>query len=126
VSTYFVVDTSCQCRSGSPGSLNLTWHEIPGQQFADAADEMVGDAGEHDAEIEFRIEAVELGRADDRIESYRSLAARVGTGEQIVFVYGALLRAILPHGSICRERNRPCAHRVFTSRRHAIRVRGAH
>jgi hypothetical protein len=45
---------------------------------------MCGDAGEHVAEIEFRIEAVELGRADQRVEGGCAFSTRVRTGEEVV------------------------------------------
>jgi hypothetical protein len=42
--------------------------DVPGEQFAYARDGVVGDAGQHLAEIGFRIEAVELGRADQGVK----------------------------------------------------------
>jgi hypothetical protein len=51
--------------SGGFGSSGLKGNgEIPGQQFGDAADGMGGDLGQDRAQIELRIEAAELGRAD--------------------------------------------------------------
>ena len=41
--------------------------DVPGQQFGDAVDGMIGDTADHLAQIGFRIEAVELGGFDKRI-----------------------------------------------------------
>jgi hypothetical protein len=49
--------------------------EVPKQEFLDAADGMVRDPGQHGAEIEFRIEAVELGRPNDAVHVSGTLAA---------------------------------------------------
>jgi len=38
--------------------------QVPGQQILYVADGMIGDLCEHGTEVEFRIESVELGRAD--------------------------------------------------------------
>jgi len=35
--------------------------DVPGQQFCDAVDRVIGDAAEHLAQVGFGIEAVELG-----------------------------------------------------------------
>ena len=58
--------------------------QVPGQQLIDAADRVVGDPGKNDAEIEFRIDAVELGRTDERVDGGGAFATGVGTGEQVV------------------------------------------
>jgi hypothetical protein len=42
------------------------------------------DLSQHIAEIEFRIEAIELGRSDQAVHGSGTLPARVGTGKQIV------------------------------------------
>jgi hypothetical protein len=59
--------------------------QAPGQQLGDAADRVVGDLGQHRAQEEFRIEAGEFGRADQRLNGGGPLAARIGAGEEIVF-----------------------------------------
>ena len=61
VSTYFQVDTSGMYRSGGFRSIGVALCEVPGEQVCDAVDWMCGDLGEHRAEVELRIEAVELG-----------------------------------------------------------------
>ena len=50
---------------------------VPGEQFADARDGVVGDAGQHLAEIGFWIQAVELGRADQAVNRRRALPAGI-------------------------------------------------
>ncbi len=45
---------------------------------------MVGDAGEDVAQISFRVEAVQLGRAGQAVEGGGTLTARVGAGEEII------------------------------------------
>ena len=45
---------------------------------------MIGDAGEHVGEIVLRVEAVELGGFDQRIECRCTAAAGVGAGEQVI------------------------------------------
>ena len=58
--------------------------DIPGQQFADAVDRVVGDAAEHVAQVGFGIEPVELGRADQAVDRGGALAAGVGAGKEVV------------------------------------------
>ena len=64
MSTYFQVDTSSTDTWWYSGGLRDGLEcvgQVPGQQFGDAADGVVGDLGQHRAQVEFRIEAVELG-----------------------------------------------------------------
>ena len=58
--------------------------EIPRQQFVDAVDGMVGDAGQHLAQIGFGIEAVELGRTDQAVDRRGAFPARIRSGKQVV------------------------------------------
>ena len=58
--------------------------QIPGEQFFDALDGMLGDPGQHQAEIEFRVEAVELGGTEQRVDRGSSLAAGVGAAEKVI------------------------------------------
>src|ERR1039457_2569854 len=88
VSTCFQVDTSgtgVWRVSGGPAGGLERGGQVPGQQFSDVLNGMVGDLTEHRAQVEFWIEAVELGRADQRIDGGGPFAARVGAGEEIVF-----------------------------------------
>jgi hypothetical protein len=57
---------------------------VPGQEFGDAPRRMVGNAGEHDGEIVLRVEAVELGAFDQRVDSSGATTAGIGAGKQIL------------------------------------------
>lgn len=46
---------------------------------------MLGDVGEHVAQIAFRIDAVEFCTADQRVNRGSALTAAIGTGKEIVF-----------------------------------------
>jgi len=46
---------------------------------------MVGDAGEHVGKIMLRVEAVELGTFNQRIDRGGAAAADIGAGKQIIF-----------------------------------------
>ena len=48
---------------------------------------MVGNAGQDLAQVGFRVEAVEFGRADQAVNGGRPFASGVGTGEEIVFPF---------------------------------------
>jgi hypothetical protein len=65
--------------------LGAKWGEIPGQQFRNAIDGMIGDTFQYMAQVEFRIEAVELGCSQQSIDRSRAFSAGIGTGEEIVF-----------------------------------------
>src|ERR1700740_1119023 len=58
---------------------------VPGQEFGDAASWVVGDAGEPIGEIVLRVEAVELGAVDQRVEGRGAAAAGIGAGTEIIF-----------------------------------------
>src|SRR6476619_994531 len=51
---------------------------IPGQQLVDALDRVVGQACEHVGEPGLRIDVVELGGGDQRVDGSRTTAALVG------------------------------------------------
>ena len=57
---------------------------VPGQEVLDPIDRMIGDVGQHMAQPGLRVNTVELGRADQRVDGGGTLATAVGTGEQIV------------------------------------------
>jgi len=57
---------------------------VPRQQVVDPADGMVGDTFEDMVEVEFRIEAVELGGAEQRIDDGGAFATGVRACEEIV------------------------------------------
>lgn len=51
----------------------------------DAVDRMVGNSADYPKKIEFRIESVELGSANQSIDRGGAHAALIGTGKEIVF-----------------------------------------
>jgi hypothetical protein len=48
--------------------------EVPGQKLVDAVDGVIGDAFEYMAQVEFRIEAVELGCAQQSVDRSRAFS----------------------------------------------------
>src|SRR5512132_2181276 len=75
----------------------LLWlADVPGKQVADAIDGVVGDAGEHVAEVGFWIEAVELGGLDQGIEGRGAFAAGVGPSKEVVLPAEGNRAVILP------------------------------
>ena len=83
------MDTCGKCGSGGLGSLGLAaLCQIPWQQ--------IGDAGEHGSEIVLRVDSVELGRTDERVDGSGALAAGVGSGEKIVLAAQGDSPDILP------------------------------
>ena len=71
-----VLDRSWSGGDARPGAV-----DIPGQQFGDAVDRVVGDAAEHVTQVGFGIEAVQFGRLDQRVYRCGALAAAIGAGE---------------------------------------------
>jgi hypothetical protein len=51
--------------------------DVPGQQFLDAVDGVVGDAGQHLTQIGFGIETVEFRRTNQTVDRRRPLPARI-------------------------------------------------
>jgi hypothetical protein len=60
------------------------WH-VPGQELCYAVDGVVGDTGEDVSQVAFRVDAVEIGCAEKRIDGSGPFSAAIGTGEEIVF-----------------------------------------
>jgi hypothetical protein len=58
--------------------------EVPGQEFGDEVDGMIGDAPEHLANICFRIDSIEFRRSDQAIEGGGSFAAAIRSGKEMV------------------------------------------
>ena len=58
--------------------------QLPGQQFFDPVDRMIGDAPHHARQLCFRVDPVQLRRADQTVDRRRPLAAGIGAGEQVV------------------------------------------
>ena len=52
---------------------------------------MVGDAGEDIAQVSFRVEAVQLGCADQAVESGGTFTAGVGSREEIILPFMTVL-----------------------------------
>jgi len=75
-----VVTTVFTWRLASAGRL-----PVPGKQVADAINGMVGDAGEHVAQISLWIEPAHLGGLDQGIHRRRANAAGIGAGKKVVF-----------------------------------------
>jgi hypothetical protein len=67
---------------------------VPGQEFGDAPRRVVGNADEHLGEIVLRVEAVELGAFDQRIER----GAETLAGIQIILAAIATQRRARPAG----------------------------
>ena len=59
--------------------------DVPPQQVGDAVDRVFSDVGEDMPEIELRIEAVEFGRSDERVEGCGAFTTLVRSREEIVF-----------------------------------------
>ena len=55
---------------------------VPGQEFVETSDRMVGDAGEHVGEPSLGVDVVELGGGDQAVDDGGALAAAVGAGKQ--------------------------------------------
>lgn len=79
------VYTERELLSGAGGGLGTFRRDVPRQEFVDAVDRMIGDAGQHIAEIGFGVEVVEFGAADQAVDRGGSFAASIGAGEQVVF-----------------------------------------
>ena len=57
---------------------------------------LAGDGGEHVGEIMLRVETVELGAFDQRIDRGGAAAAGIGAGKQIIFATNRNRPVILP------------------------------
>ena len=58
---------------------------MPGEKLVKPRSGMIGDAGEHVGEVMLRIETVELGAFDQRIDRGGAAAAGIGAGKQIIW-----------------------------------------
>ena len=58
--------------------------DLPGEQFLDTINGVVGDAGEHVAQVAFRVEAVQFGSADRAVEAGGALSDRIGASEKAI------------------------------------------
>jgi hypothetical protein len=75
---------NCGCRLVCGELLAGECLEIPGEQFVDAGDRLVGDAREHLAEKRFGIAPVEFGAAEQAVECRGALTADIATREEEV------------------------------------------
>jgi len=58
--------------------------DIPGQQLLNAANGMVGEAGEYVAQVALWIEAIQFRGTDQAVEDGGALSARLGAGKKVV------------------------------------------
>ena len=65
--------------------------DIPGEQLFNMANGMVGEAGEHVAQVALRIEAVQFRGADQAVEGGGALPARIGAGKKVVLAFMEML-----------------------------------
>jgi hypothetical protein len=68
----------------------------PGQQVIHTIHGMIGDAGQHVAQVGLGIETIELGGFDQRVDCRSALAAGIGAGEEIVLAAEGYRPFILP------------------------------
>ena len=54
--------------------------DVPGQEFFDAVDWMLGDACQDRAQVERRIESIQLGCSDERVKRRSPLTAGITAG----------------------------------------------
>lgn len=59
--------------------------DVPRQQIGDAVYGMICDAGEDVSQIELRVESVELGGSDERVEGGGAFTSPVRASEEIIF-----------------------------------------
>ena len=74
------------------GVVSIECSHLPREQFLDAVDGMLGEAGEHLAEVLSGIEAVEFRAADQAIEDGGAFAALIRTGEEVILASQATAR----------------------------------
>lgn len=65
-------------------SLGWAGRAIPRQQFRDAIDFVIGDAGEDIAEVGFWVEAVELCGFDERVDGGGAFSTGIRSGKEII------------------------------------------
>ena len=59
--------------------------DVPGQELCDAVDRMVSDIGEDVSEVVLRVDPVELGCSEQRVDLGGAFSSGVRACEQIVF-----------------------------------------
>lgn len=58
-------------------------NDVPGQEFFDATDGMVWDLRQDSAKVELRIEAVQLGRANEAVKCGGTVNTAIGSCEEL-------------------------------------------
>jgi len=66
------------------GSSRMAGADVPGQQFFNAIDGMIGNSIEHVPQVRLWIETVQFGRADQTVHRSSALPAGIGSREQVV------------------------------------------
>ena len=61
--------------------------DVPGQEFFDSVDWMLGDGCQDRTQIEGWIEAVQLGCPDEAIERCGPLSAGIGSHEEVILAF---------------------------------------
>ena len=85
--------------------------QVPGEQLIDTVNGMVGDAGEHLAQVALRIETVQLRRADQAVKDGGALTPRIRAGKQVVLASQSdrpqrPFGGGMPTSGLCRHLNR--------------------
>jgi hypothetical protein len=79
------------------GSVGIVYgREVPGEEFVDAFDRVLGDAGQDLAEIKFGIDSIEFRRSDQRVDCGSSFAAGVRATKKVVLASDGDSPDILP------------------------------
>src|SRR5689334_17130484 len=77
--------TGCRKEIGlvAPGR-GCTCLEVPWQQFSDAVDRMITDACKYADQVSFRVQTIQLGRADQTVNRSGTFTTGIGAGEEII------------------------------------------
>jgi hypothetical protein len=59
--------------------------QVPGQEFMDAVDRMIGDALKDVAQVEFRVAPVELRCTEQAVDGRSTLSTSIRSSEEVVF-----------------------------------------
>ncbi len=94
------------------GAVSIECSHHPREQFFDAVDGMVGESGEHVAEVALWIEAVEFGGAGQAIEHGGAFTALIRTGEEVILASESdgtqsSFRSGMPTSGLCRALSPP-------------------
>jgi len=89
------------------GHFGRSGVDVPGQEFRNAVDGVVGDARQHFTQIGFGIEAVELRRTDQAVDRRSAFPTSIRSGKQVVLPaqsYAAqrAFGGVMPRAGLCR------------------------